>query len=141
MKFTLKVKAVSVIAIAALGALQAAHAQVDSTGITALRGTPRLEAAAPTPSQEDKQGAFCGLLRFTEYDNTQNYNVDSEITCNGTSFGFAGRYYSVGGRAGDRGPSAGCPSGYTFTVIGANTHTPITRSGHASTGTATCIKN
>lgn len=91
-------------------------------------------------NQGDKQGTFCGLLRFTQYDNTRNYNVDSEIQCNGSSLGFAGRYFTIGAKAGYHGPSAGCPSGYAFTIIGSNTHAPSTKSGHESTGTATCMK-
>lgn len=51
MKFKMNIKAVSVLAVVALGALHSAYAQVDSTGISALRGTPRLEAAAPIQNQ------------------------------------------------------------------------------------------
>jgi hypothetical protein len=102
MKFTLKVKAVSVLAIAALGALQAAHAQVDSTGITALRGTPRLEAAAPTPSQA--AGTVCGLgsTYYSEKKSGWSWGVAS-FTCNGISVS-----YSPGAAKW----TAPCPSGF-----------------------------
>lgn len=61
MKFTLKSMAVSALSVAALGSLQVAHAQVDSTAISALRGTPRLEAAVPVQNQA---GQICGLEKF-----------------------------------------------------------------------------
>lgn len=51
MNFTLKVKAVAVATFAVFGALQAAHAQVDSTGVTALRGNPNLRAPVPPENQ------------------------------------------------------------------------------------------
>ena len=99
MKFTLKVKAVSVLAIAALGALQAAHAQVDSTGITALRGTPRLEAAAPTPSQGGYDRAwttqFPGQTRNGWNSSWARINADGSVDAAYSGWlGFTSRIYN-----------------------------------------------
>lgn len=78
MKFKMNIKAVSVLAVVALGALHAAYAQVDSTGISALRGTPRLEAAAPIQNQWTSNWGQCVYRDFAA--------DKSRLTINGTNY-------------------------------------------------------
>lgn len=155
MKFTSKVKAATVFSLATLGALQFAHAQVDSTGISALRGTPRLEAAAPASNQ----GGLCGLATYTKVVTTgwsasTKETITDVTTCNGTPVR-APTCLQWTGPLSNRSCqqwSASCPSGYRFVSLGStqsvstfhqggsgSTGSGSTESRTTTTTNATCV--
>lgn len=58
-------KAVATLVFGSLGLLPVVHAQVDSTGVSALHGTPRLEAAIPNQSSYERSWTmlFAGQIK------------------------------------------------------------------------------